>query len=61
MNRANAITENVINAWFDMCSKKIADIETDYKQPIPASNIWNTDESGFCCDQGQHVILCRKG
>ena len=61
INRATAITTERIEEWFKIVADKIEKIQLEYGKLIPAENYWNTDESGFSCDQGRHNILTKKG
>jgi len=60
INRAKGVNAETAGAFYDIVEKKKIELVAKYG-PIPAENWWNTDESGYCGDQGNKVILCRKG
>ena len=60
-NRAQAVTEETAKGFFQIVKKKLVEIELGYGKPLPPTNFWNCDESGYCSSQGDNVILCRKG
>lgn len=56
-NRATAITKACIDDFFAMLKKQF----DKYNLALKPHSIWNVDESGYHCDQGNHKIVCRKG
>ena len=60
INRAKGVNRDTAAEFNKIVLKKKTELENIYG-PIPAENWWNTDESGYCGDQGQKIILCRKG
>jgi hypothetical protein len=56
-NRARSTNVKVIDRWFDGL-KLIYDEHNFYEKPC---HVWNTDESGYQCDQGRFKVLCRRG
>ena len=59
-NRAQAVTVEIANGFFQIVNKKVAEIELRIGKPLSPTNIWNCDESGYCSSQGDNVILCHK-
>jgi hypothetical protein len=60
INRAKGVNRETAEAFYNIVLKKKEELEKIYGV-IPAENWWNTVESGYCGDQGQKIILCRKG
>ena len=61
-NRANAVTPEVIGAWFDKFESVLqriglADIALEELQ----HHIWNCDETGFCTAQVCQKIIAKRG
>ena len=61
VNRAKSVTKENAQKFYNMILNKKNELESEYGQPIPASNYWNADETGFCGSQGDTEIICRRG
>ena len=60
INRAKGVNAETAEHFYNIVHNKKSELEAKYG-PIPASNWWNTDESGYCGDQGETIIMTRKG
>lgn len=56
-NRANAITQECLDDFF----KLLKDIYDEKDLHLKPHSVWNCDESGYGCDQGNYKIICHKG
>ena len=60
-NRAKVVNPEAAERFYSPVSNKVAELEArDGKRMLP-THFWNTDESGFCRNQGKNRVLCRKG
>lgn len=59
-NRAKAVTKEKAQQFYQLIKSKKESLELEYG-PIPATDYWNTDETGFSGSQGDTIIVCRRG
>ena len=57
-NRASSCTSEVVNKYFENCKKQFDNANIDHRK---SSHVWNCDECGFSADQGNILIVCRRG
>jgi hypothetical protein len=55
--RAQAMTKQCVDDFFDL----VEEIYNKYGLNLKPHNIWNCDETGFACDQGNLKVICAKG
>ena len=59
MCRGKSYTYEIAEEWYNSVAKLYNELWPDGK--VPASHLWNCDESGYSGDQGSHLIVCKKG
>lgn len=57
INRAQALTQKCVDDFFDLLKEAFKDNDLEHRP----HSIWNVDESGYNCDQGNCKIVCHKG
>ena len=60
INRAKGVNAETAEHFYQIVHNKKSELESEFGV-IPPTNWWNTDESGYCGDQGNNLIMCRKG
>ena len=58
-SRAEAVTRACVDDFFCLVEKKFKALEAIH-DIISPSHIFNCDEAGFSCSQGEKKIVCRR-
>ena len=57
--RAKSYTYEIAEEWYNSVAKLYSELWPN--GIVPATHLWNCDESGYSGDQGSHLIVCKKG
>lgn len=57
INRAKALSQECIDEFFKLLTDAFKENDLEHRP----HSIWNVDESGYNCDQGNCKIVCHKG
>jgi hypothetical protein len=59
MCRSKNYTYEIAEEWYKSVAMLYNELWPDGK--VPATHLWNSDESGYSGHQGSHLIVCKKG
>ena len=57
--RSKNYTYEIAEEWYKSVAMLYNELWPDGK--VPATHLWNSDESGYSGHQGSHLIVCKKG